>query len=136
MNRWNVLRVLSAVGCVLSIAAAVWVQLYHPDVLRGYGTFWLGVSAAGALYFVVGYSTFSLGWQQSEEGSIILALVGLLSALATVGLAVRVSVEPPPHPSLPNVIVTIVFGWMMVWLSAIFTRRQVEARRAKQRVSR
>lgn len=128
MNRWQILRIVSITGCVLSIAAAVWITLGHGEWLRGYGTFWTGVAAVLSLYFVVGYSVFSIGWRQSEEGSIILALVGLLSALAAASFLVRVFLAPPAEPTLLSVIVTVVFAWMMAWLSAVFTRRQSEAR--------
>lgn len=134
MNRWQRLRWVSIAGCVLSLAAAVWITIDCDEWLRGYGTFWVGVAAVGAVYFVVGYSVFSVGWRQSEEGSIILALVGLLAALAVTGLVVRVWLAPPLTPTLANVTVTIVFAWMMIWLSAVFTRRQVEARKARVRV--
>jgi hypothetical protein len=129
MNRWQALRAGSIAGCVVALAAAVWISANCPDMLRGYGTFWTGAAAAGSLYFVVGYAVFSLGWRQSEEGSIILALVGLLSVLALSGFAIRVFLAPPADPTLLNVTVTIVFAWMMFWLSAVFTRRQVDSRR-------
>lgn len=136
MNRWTVLRAVSITGCALSIGAAVWISINCFAALRGYGTFWVGVAAAGAMYFAIGYAVFSTGWKQSEEGSLILALVALLGSLASVGFVVRVYIEPPLHPTLANSVVTIIFAWMMIWLSAVFTRRQVEARRVSRSVRR
>lgn len=129
---WRVMRVVSISGCVASCGVALWMAVYREAWLRGYATFWTGAAAVGSLFFVFGYSIYSTGWRRSEEGSIILALVGLLSLLAASGFAVRVFFASPPAVTVVNIIVTVMFAWMMFWLSAVFVRRQVEARRRKR----
>lgn len=110
--------------------------LFIPEDLIGlYATVWAGVTVVLTFYFVIGYAIFS-DWKGSQEGWHVLTfsiLVGVASLWSFVQL---VTVGPiNVNASYGRAAVWISVAFSMGWRSAIWTSRQIKARRRQNAAS-
>lgn len=102
-----------------------------------YTTIWVGITLVMTAYFVIGYATAS-NWRGNAEGTHILTFSGLILAVSAYSFIFRLTTgQPVPTPEIIRgwyigSAVWISLAWLMVWRSALWTSRQLQARKRRR----
>lgn len=117
------------VACLLSLL------FVSEDNIGLYATIWVGLTVVLTVYFVLGYAIFS-DWKGSQEGWHVLTFSTLVAIASTWSFVQLLVVGPMNvNASYGRAAVWISVAFSMGWRSALWTSRQIKARKRQKEAS-